>query len=170
MIVTTVVSVFVGGYIAVVAAPVLGWLHGLLAWALMTLFVLLALTSVISGAVGVAGNLANAGATAVTSGGSTDGAAGSLSEQARNAIASIANAPSMPPSEDAVRQTADAAARTVARASWFSVAALLVGFVIAVAAGTLGFRHQPAFEKGQRTRATQTSVPLPCPVGVSGRH
>jgi len=167
MIVTTVVSVFIGGYFAGRCAPVLGWLHGLLAWALMTLFVVLALTSVIGGAMGVAGNMASAGASAAITG--NEDASGSLSEQARSAIASLTGAASAPQSEEAVRQTADATARAVARASWFSVAALFVGFVIAVGAGALGFRHQPAFESGERTRVPSTTVLPSVPDGMSRR-
>jgi hypothetical protein len=170
MIVTTVVSVFVGGYFAGRCAPVLGWLHGLLAWALMVLFVVVALTSVIGSAAGIAGNLANAGATTAAASGSADGAAGSLSEEARNAIASLTGAASAPPSEGAARQTADTAARAVARASWFSVAALFVGFVVAVGAGSLGFRHQPAFEKGEKTRLPQATVSSPVPGSPADRH
>ncbi|HVE09949.1 MAG TPA: hypothetical protein VNE00_22030 [Paraburkholderia sp.] len=171
MILTTVVAVFAGGYFAGRCAPVLGWLHGLLAWALMILFVVMAMTSVIGGAVGVAGNLANAGATtaAAGAGAGSDNAANALSRQARDAIASLTAAASAPSEGDA-RQAADSAARTVARASWFSVAALFVGFVIAVGAGALGFRHQPVLEKGEKARLPQTPVAPAVHGGVVGRH
>jgi hypothetical protein len=159
MILTTVLSVFAGGYFAGRCARVLGWLHGLLAWALMILFVVMALTSAIGGAVGVVGNLANAGAStaaAATGAGSGD-AANRLSSEARDAIASLTAAASAPAEGDA-RQAADTAARTVARASWFSVAALFVGFVIAVGAGSLGFRHQPPVEKGESVRVPEPAT------------
>jgi hypothetical protein len=151
LIVTTVVSVFAGAYFAGRCAPVLGWLHGLLAWAVMILFIVFGLASIIGGAVSVAGNVASAGATvgaasAQTSAGNS--AINSLSQQAQTAIASITAAASSPEANADARQAADTAARTVARASWFSVAALVVGAVIALGAGGLGFRHQPAIESG----------------------
>jgi hypothetical protein len=147
LIVTTVIAVFLGGYFAGRCAPLLGWLHGLLSWALMVLFVVVAMTSVVSGAAALVGNVASAGISATASGNGTS-AANSLSQEARNAIASMANATSAPLSQTDARQAADTAARAVARASWFSVAALFVGLVTAVGAGSLGFRHQPALEKG----------------------
>src|SRR5258707_13351749 len=63
MIVTTVVAVFTGSYLAGRCAPVLGWLHGLLAWAVMILFVVYGMASLVGGAVSVAGNVATAGGT-----------------------------------------------------------------------------------------------------------
>lgn len=156
MIVTTVVSVFVGGYFAGRCAPVLGWLHGLLAWAVMILFVVFELTSLIGGAVGAAGNLASAGATAgaatsQTSAGSS--AINALSQQAQSAVASITAAASSPDAQGDARQAADTAARAIARASWFSVAALVVGAIIALGAGGLGFRHQPTVESGHTAKS-----------------
>lgn len=150
MIVTTVVSVFAGAYFAGRCAPVLGWLHGLLAWAVMILFIVFALASIVGGAVGVAGNLASAGATAGAAAQMNGGnrATDPRSQQAQNAVASITSAASSPQADADARQAADTAARTVARASWFSVAALVVGAVIALGAGGLGFRHQPAVESG----------------------
>jgi hypothetical protein len=44
------------------------------------------------------------------------------------------------------RQAADVAARNLARASWWTFAVLLVGGLVAGAAGNLGFRHQPVVE------------------------
>lgn len=46
------------------------------------------------------------------------------------------------------RQAADTAARNLARASWWTFAMLLVGGIVAGAAGNLGFRHQPEVEEG----------------------
>jgi hypothetical protein len=169
MIITTVVSVFVGGYFAGRCAPLLGWLHGLLAWALMTLFVVVALTSVIGGAVGLAGNLAGAGATAATANPAND-TINSLTQQARGAIASMADAASAPQLQGDAREAADTATRAVARASWFSVAALFVGFVIAVGAGSLGFRHQPEVEKGEGRRVYGSTVPPVMPDGAPARR
>lgn len=151
MILTTVVSVFAGAYFAGRCAPVLGWLHGLLAWAVMILFIVFALASLIGGTVSVAGNMASAGATAGAVSAQTNGGASginSLSQQAQNAVASITAAASNPEAQADARQAADTAARAVARASWFSVAALVVGAIIALGAGGLGFRHQPTVESG----------------------
>jgi hypothetical protein len=151
LIVTTVVAVFLGGYFAGRCAPLLGWLHGMLAWALMVLCVVVAMTSIVSGAVSLAGRVAGAGAAATVQSGNAGNAVNALSQEAQNAIASMANTASAPMSDPNVRQAADTATRAVARASWFSVAALFVGFVIAVGAGSLGFRQQPVVETARRT-------------------
>ncbi|BCG05425.1 hypothetical protein PPGU19_099930 (plasmid) [Paraburkholderia sp. PGU19] len=151
LIATTVVSVFAGAYFAGRCAPVLGWMHGLLAWAVMILFVVFGMASLVGGAVGVAGNIASAGATvgaAASQSNAGSGAVNALAQQARNAIASVAAVTSSPQAEADARQTADTATRAVARASWFSVAALAIGAVIALGAGALGYRHQPTVERG----------------------
>jgi len=44
--------------------------------------------------------------------------------------------------EQKARDAADKAARNLARASWWTFAALVVGALVAAAAGNLGFRHQ----------------------------
>jgi hypothetical protein len=151
MIVTTVAAVFTGSYFAGRCAPVLGWLHGLLAWAVMILFVAYAMASIIGGAVSVAGNVATAGATIAAAGGQPQPGASvvdSVKQQLQGAAASAASAASSPQAEQDARQAADTAARAVARATWFSFAALLVGAIIALGSGSLGFRHQPPFEEG----------------------
>jgi hypothetical protein len=161
LILTTVVSVFAGAYFAGRCAPVLGWLHGLLAWAVMILFVVFGMASLVGGAVGVAGNVASAGATVgATASRSNTGsdALNSLTQQARNAIASVTAAASSPQAEADARQAADTAARAVARASWFSVAALVVGAVIALGAGGLGYRHQPPVERGAAARSAREAA------------
>ncbi|OTP76264.1 hypothetical protein PAMC26577_11310 [Caballeronia sordidicola] len=71
---------------------------------------------------------------------------GALKQQAQSAIASATAEASSPQAEADARQAADTAARGVARASWFSFAALVVGAIIAIASGGAGFRHQPPFE------------------------
>ncbi|WP_250477475.1 YrzE family protein [Caballeronia sp. INML1] len=118
VIVTTVLAVFVGSYYAGRCAPVLGWLHGLLSWAVMTLLIVYGMTSLITGAVSTAGSVA---------------------------------ATTAPQAEQTARETADTAARGVARASWFSFAALVVGAIIAIVSGGAGFRHQPPFEESAGT-------------------
>jgi hypothetical protein len=60
VIVTTVLAVFTGSYFAGRCAPVLGWLHGLLSWAVMTL--LYGMSSLLSGAVSTVGSVAATGA------------------------------------------------------------------------------------------------------------
>lgn len=175
LIVTTVVSVFAGAYFAGRCAPVLGWMHGLLAWAVMILFVVFGMASVIGGAVGVAGDVASAGATLGAAAGQSkagNDAITSLTQQARNTIASVTAAASSPQAEADARQAADTAARTVARASWFSVAGLFVGAVIALCAGALGFRHQPTVEKGGAARSSYVggAALAEGPAGDMGRH
>ncbi|MGF6768746.1 glucan phosphoethanolaminetransferase (alkaline phosphatase superfamily) [Paraburkholderia sp. GAS199] len=150
MIVMTVIAVFVGSYFAGRCAPVLGWLHGLLAWGVMIIVMAYGATSLVGSAVSAAGSVAATGATATPA--ATPPAAGgsmlnSLKAQVQGAVASAAAQASSPQAEaDDARQMADTAARGVARASWFSFAALVVGAIIALVSGNAGFRHQPPFE------------------------
>jgi MFS family permease len=150
LIVMTVIAVFIGSYFAGRCAPVLGWLHGLLAWAVMILLVVYSATSLLGGAVSAAGSLASTGATvgaAANPSGTVGSMAGSLTQKAQGAIASATAAASSPQAEADARQAADTAARSVARASWFSFAALVVGAIISIVSGHAGFRHQPPFEE-----------------------
>lgn len=150
LIIMTVIAVFVGSYFAGRCAPVLGWLHGLLAWAVMILMVVYGATSLVGGAVSTAGSVAQTGATvgATTNlSGSAGAMANSLTQQVQGAFASATAEASSPQAEADARQAADAAARGVARASWFSFAALVVGAIISIVSGQAGFRHQPPFEE-----------------------
>ncbi|SAL86756.1 hypothetical protein AWB74_07834 [Caballeronia arvi] len=151
VIVTTVLAVFVGSYYAGRCAPVLGWLHGLLSWAVMTLLVVYGMTSMITGAVSTAGSVAAAtaqvSATAANQSGTTPSIVDTAKQQVQAVVASAASAASSPQAEQTARETADTAARGVARASWFSFAALIVGAIIAIVSGSAGFRHQPPFEE-----------------------
>jgi hypothetical protein len=150
VIITTVLAVFVGSYFAGRCAPVLGWLHGLLSWAVMTLLVVYGMSSLLAGAVRTVGSVASTGAQVSATAANQSGAAGDLvnsaKQQVQAAVASAASAASGPEAEQDARQTADTAARAVARASWFSFAALVVGAIIAAVSGSTGFRHQPPFE------------------------
>lgn len=151
VIVTTVLAVFTGSYYAGRCAPVLGWLHGLLSWAVMTILVVYGMTSLITGAVSTAGSIASTsaqvGATAANQSGSTNPMIDTAKQQVQAAVASAASAASSPDAEQNARQAAETAARGVARASWFSFAALIVGAIIATVSGGAGFRHQPPFEE-----------------------
>lgn len=150
VIITTVLAVFIGSYFAGRCAPVLGWLHGLLSWAVMTLLVVYGMSSLLAGAVSTAGSVASTGAQVSATAANQNGAAGGLvnsaKQQIQAAVASAASAASSPQAEQDARQAADTAARAVARASWFSFAALVVGAIIAAVSGSAGFRHQPPFE------------------------
>ncbi|WNC95445.1 hypothetical protein RI103_37755 (plasmid) [Paraburkholderia sp. FT54] len=150
LIVMTVIAVFIGSYFAGRCAPVLGWLHGLLAWAVMILMVIYGATSLVGSAVSAAGSVASSSATVGAAANPSNPAgamAGSLTQRVQGAIASAtAEAPSPQADADA-RQAADTAARNVARASWFSFAALVVGAIISIVSGHAGFRHQPPFEE-----------------------
>jgi MFS family permease len=154
VIVTTVVAVFVGSYFAGRCAPVLGWLHGLLSWAVMVLLVAYGMTSLVGSAVSTAGSVAatsaQVGTTAATQANGNSGGSlvNSATQQLQAAVASAASAASTPQAEQDARQAADSAARGVARASWYSFAALIVGAIIAIVSGGAGFRHQPPFEEG----------------------
>jgi hypothetical protein len=149
MIVMTVIAVFVGSYFAGRCAPVLGWLHGLLAWAVMIIAVAYGATSLVGSAVSTAGSIASTAAT-VTAAASPSAASGtmmgSLKAQVQGAVTSATPQASSPQAQADARQAADTAARGIARASWFSFAALVVGAIIAMVSGGAGFRHQPPFE------------------------
>ena len=125
VIVTTVLAVFVGSYFAGRCAPVWGWLHGLLSWAVMTLLVVYGMASFIGSAVSAAGSVASTAATAGNQ--SSPTVVDSAKRQVQAAIASAASGASGPEAEQDARQTADVAARGVARATWYSFAALVVG-------------------------------------------
>src|SRR5258708_36237972 len=139
VIVTTVLAVFVGSYFAGRCAPVLGWLHGLLSWAVMTLLIVFGMTSLIGGAVSTAGSVAatsaQVGATAANQTNTDPSVINSAKQQVQAAIASAASAASSPEADQNARQGADTAARGAARASWFSFAALIVGAIIAIVSG-----------------------------------
>jgi MFS family permease len=151
VIVTTVLAVFVGSYFAGRCAPLLGWLHGLLAWAVMTLFVVYGMTSLITGAVSTAGSVAatgaQVGATAADQNGGANSMVNTAKQQMQAAVATAASMASSPEAGQQAREAADTAARGVARASWFSFAALIVGAIIAIVSGNAGFRHQPPVEE-----------------------
>ena len=167
VIVTTVLAVFVGSYYAGRCAPVLGWLHGLLSWAVMTLLVVYGMTSLITGAVSTAGSVAattaQVSATAANQSGTTPSVVDTAKQQVQAAVASAASAASSPQAEQTARETADTAARGVARASWFSFAALIVGAIIAIVSGGAGFRHQPPYRRkrgyGNRRRYAAGAQP-----------
>jgi MFS family permease len=163
VIVTTVLAVFIGSYFAGRCAPVLGWLHGLLSWAVMTLLIVFGMTSLVGGAVSTAGSVAarnaQVGATAANQTNTNPSVINSAKQQVQAAIASAASAPSSPEAEQNARQAADTAARGVARASWFSLAALIVGAIIAIVSGGAGFRHQPPFEDAGGSAVGNDAVP-----------
>jgi hypothetical protein len=167
VIVTTVLAVFVGSYYAGRCAPVLGWLHGLLAWAVMTLFILYGMTSLITGAVSTAGSVAatgaqvgaQVGATAANQGGGANSIVDTAKQQMQSAVASAASMASSPEAGQRARETADTAARGVARASWFSFAALIVGAIIAIVSGSAGFRHQPPIEESGGSAVGRNAMP-----------
>jgi MFS family permease len=150
VIVTTVLAVFIGSYFAGRCAPVLGWLHGLLSWAVMTLLIVFGMTSLIGGAVSAAGSVAATGAqvsaTAASQANPDNSMVNQAKQQVQAAVASAASEASSPVADQDARQVADTAARGVARASWFSFAALIVGAIISIVSGGAGFRHQPPFE------------------------
>ena len=160
VIVTTVLAVFIGSYFAGRCAPVLGWLHGLLSWAVMTLLIVFGMTSLIGGAVSTAGSVAatsaQVGATAANQSDTNPSLVNSAKQQVQAAVASAASSPD---AEQDARQAADTAARGVARASWFSFAALIVGAIISIVSGRAGFRHQPPFEDAGGSAFGNDAVP-----------
>ncbi len=163
VIVTTVLAVFIGSYFAGRCAPVLGWLHGLLSWAVMTLLIVFGMTSLIGGAVSTVGSVAatsaQVGVTAANQSNTDPSVVNSAKQQLQAAVASAASAASSPEAQQDAREVADTAARTVARASWFSFAALIVGAIIAIVSGDAGFRHQPPFEDVGGSAVGNDAVP-----------
>src|SRR5471032_839863 len=99
VIVTTVLAVFVGSYFAGRCAPVLGWLHGLLSWAVMTLLIVFGTTSLIGSAVNTVGSVAatsaQVGATAANQT-NTDTSMVNSAKQQMQAVASAASEASSP--------------------------------------------------------------------------
>ncbi len=164
VIITTVLAVFVGSYFSGRCAPVLGWLHGLLSWAVMTLLIVFGMTSLIGGAISTAGSVAatsaQVGATAANQTNTDTSMVNSAKQQMQAAVASAASEASNPEAEQDARQVADSAARGVARASWFSFAALIVGAIISLVSGGAGFRHQPPFEDAGGTAVGNDAVKL----------
>ncbi|WP_168789677.1 hypothetical protein [Paraburkholderia aromaticivorans] len=162
LIVMTVVAVFIGSYFAGRCAPVLGWLHGLLAWAVMILMVVYGATSLVGSAVSAAGSVASTGAmvgAAANPSAASGTMVGSLTQRVQGAIASATAEASSPQADADTRQAADTAARNMARASWFSFAALVVGAIISIVSGQAGFRHQPPFEEAGGTSGDDALVP-----------
>jgi hypothetical protein len=150
MLFTTVVAVFTGSYFAGRCAPVLGSLHGLLSWAVMVLLVAYGMATLVGGAVSVAGSVASTSATvgaAAANNPQTGGSVvNSVKEQVQSAVASATSVATSPQAQQDARQAADTAARAVARATWLSFAALVIGALIALVAGSFGYRHQPRIE------------------------
>lgn len=84
--------------------------------------------------------------------------AGTLTQRLRAATASATGEASSPQANADTRELADTATGDIARASWFSFAALLVGAIISLASGHAGFRHQPPLEEGAELPAD--NIPL----------
>jgi hypothetical protein len=144
LLVAMLVATLTGAYLSGRAAPTLGWLHGLLSWAVMTLLC-------IAVALSLAGSLAAL----------LDHATGVGAKAAPDITVNLANQQMQrygvyvgeldAPSDQQLRATADAAAKKVASATWWGFAVLLLGAVAAVAAGSLGFRQQKPVLELDRT-------------------
>lgn len=158
----TVAALLAGGYFAGRCAPVLGWLHGILAWAVVVLFTGYLATALVGNTVSMVGNMAASGASAAVAAApdSVSKTANSLIDSAKQSLQQHGiNVPSAAPQSDAqMRENADAASRQVARATWWSFALLVLGAIIASAAGSLGFRHQPAIEERPAAAAAEAPV------------
>ncbi|HXZ07677.1 MAG TPA: hypothetical protein VEI25_06440 [Paraburkholderia sp.] len=154
-----VAAVLAGAYFAGRCAPVLGWLHGILAFAVVVLFTSYLATSLVGNTVSMVSNVA-ASATAAANNSTVGNAANSLIDSAKQTLQQHGiNVPSSaaPQSDTQMRETADSATRQVARATWWSFALLVLGAIIASAAGQLGYRHQPRVVE---TVADDMSVPV----------
>src|SRR5471030_929783 len=113
VIVTTVLAVFIGSYFAGRCTPVLGWLHGLLSWAVMTLLIVFGMTSLIGGAVSTVGSVAatsaQVGATAANQSNMDPSILNSAKQQMQAAASAASAAASGPEAEQDARQAADTA-------------------------------------------------------------
>lgn len=147
LVFTTVASVLVGSYFAGRCAPVLGWLHGLLSWSIVTLFTAYLMTALAGSALNAAGNAAATGANLAAQSGNGNVASSVVDMAKRQLLPNGADGASGAQANVQMRQAADTAARGIARATWWSFALLALGAVIAAAAGNLGFRHQPPVEE-----------------------
>jgi len=166
LLIVSVIAIVIGSYLAGRCAPVLGWLHGILAWGVMTILVVYMAFSLAGSALNAAGNVAavSANVAGQMAGAAANGAAangdvnsGTVQSNAQS-LANAAtqqlqqhgidpNAPLQPQAEAQLRVSADEAARNVARATWWGFALLVLGAIISAAAGNLGFRHQPLVEE-----------------------
>lgn len=152
----TVAAVLTGAWFAGRCAPALGWLHGILAWAVVVLLTGYFASSLAANTVNFVGNMAATTAQATSDNGAIGKTANSLMNSAKQTLQQNGvnvpddNAQSAPPSDTQMRETADSAARQVARTTWWAFALLVLGAIIATAAGQLGFRHQPVVEEGER--------------------
>ncbi len=162
MLVTTVVAVFTGSYFAGRCAPVLGWLHGLLTWGVMILFAAYGMAAFVGGALSLAGSVASTSATVGAVSQQENDMLGSAKQQIQSAVTAATTAASSPQAQQDAQQAADRAVRVVARATWFSFAALIVGAIIAIVSGSLGYRSQPPAE--DRVGAIRDDERLDTPV------
>ena len=146
-----VLALLAGGYCAGRCAPVLGWLHGILAWALVTMLTVYMFGSMVLGVINVAGSVAATSANVVAQSGhapdqsNVKSLAGAVQQKLQQNGMDL-NA-SGPQADQQMRQAADTASRGLARTTWWTFAMLLLGAIIAAAAGNLGFRHQPPVEE-----------------------
>jgi nucleotide-binding universal stress UspA family protein len=175
LLIVSVISIVIGSYLAGRCAPVLGWLHGILAWGVMTILVVYMAFSLAGSALNAAGNVAAVSANvagqmagAAANGDVNSGTAQSNAQSLANAASQQLqqhgidpNAPLQPQADAQLRVTADAAARNVARATWWGFALLVLGAIISAAAGNLGFRHQPLAEEMGGAAVAPTARVMP---------
>ena len=163
VIVTTVLAVFIGSYFAGRCAPVLGWLHGLLSWAVMTLLIVFGMTSLIGGAVSTAGSVAatsaQVGATAANQSNTDPSRLIQPSSRCRRRLRQPRQRRRAQKPNKMRDRLLILLRERVARASWFSFAALIVGAIIAIVSGSAGFRHQPPFEDAGGSAVGNDAVP-----------
>jgi hypothetical protein len=180
LLIVSVIAIVIGSYLAGRCAPVLGWLHGILAWGVMTILVVYVAFSLAGSALNAAGNVAavSANAAGQMAGAAANGAAANgdvnsgMVQSNAQSLANAAsqqlqqhgidpNAPLQPQADAQLRVSADAAARNVARATWWGFALLVLGAIISAAAGNLGFRHQPLVEEMSGAAIAPTARVMP---------
>jgi hypothetical protein len=160
----TVAAVLTGAYFAGRCAPALGWLHGILAWAVVVLLTGYFATTLVGNTVSFIGNVAATTAQATSDSGQIGKTANSLINSAKQTLQQHGinvpgdSAQAVAPSDTQMRESADSASRQVARTTWWAFALLVLGAIIATAAAQLGFRHQPAVEAGERERVDPVPV------------
>jgi hypothetical protein len=125
LLVSSVISLFAGGYIAArLGGTFNGWLHGLTTWAVVTMLTMILLSSAVGGLIGTASGLANFAA------GANPAEARRATRQAADRTTARANDPA----------TAEAAANRGAAGTGGAALGLILGAVAAAFGGRKGER------------------------------
>ena len=157
-IVTLVLALAAGGYVAGALAGRAGLIHGFLTWATSLLAAVVLAGLLVGNILGAAGNILGSAASTVT------GAVAQNPDQAASLAPDVSEGEASQAAQEAqeavesaapqVQQAAGEAADTAQSAAWWTFAGLLIGAIIAALAGLLGSRsvsHDPSRDRELRT-------------------